>query len=324
MAKEKPFWDELEMMLNRLESESASTMGIERAARFYYLYQRTSSALARLDGLAAPPEFRRYLETLVARGYGEIHSAKESSSRFSPLEWFKNSFPRTFRRHIRQFRLAVAVTIAGAIFGAAVLLLAPEEKSSILPFSHLHGTPQERVAKEEAGAGSDRHLDSHKATFSGSLMTHNTRVSILCMASGITWGLGTLLLLFYNGVILGAVCLDYLNASQGLFLAGWLLPHGVIEIPAILIGGQAGFVLAGALISRESGLPLSSRVRQVWGDLATLAGGFAVMLVWAGIVESFFSQYHEPVLPYWVKIAFGMAELAMLVLFLGWSGRKGA
>jgi hypothetical protein len=46
------------------------------------------------------------------------------------------------------------------------------------------------------------------------------------------------------------------------------------------------------------------------------------MLVWAGIIEAFFSQYHEPVMPYQIKIAFGVFELMILVLFLGRAGRK--
>jgi hypothetical protein len=33
------------------------------------------------------------------------------------------------------------------------------------------------------------------------------------------------------------------------------------------------------------------------------------MLVWAGLVEAFFSQYHAPVLPYELKIGFGVLEL---------------
>jgi hypothetical protein len=48
----------------------------------------------------------------------------------------------------------------------------------------------------------------------------------------------------------------------------------------------------------------------------------ALLLVWAGLVEAFLSQYHEPVLPYPVKIAFGMVELILLILFLGRSGRS--
>jgi len=45
-----------------------------------------------------------------------------------------------------------------------------------------------------------------------------------------------------------------------------------------------------------------------------------VMLVWAGFIEAFLSQYHEPVIPYGVKIAFGFVELILLGLFLARSG----
>ena len=76
-----------------------------------------------------------------------------------------------------------------------------------------------------------------------------------------TWGIGTIIVLFYNGVILGAVAVDYIRAGQTKFLLGWLLPHGVIEIPAILIAGQAGLLLAAALIGRGNRDPLRKRLR---------------------------------------------------------------
>ena len=83
-------------------------------------------------------------------------------------------------------------------------------------------------------------------------MTHYKRMSILKMAQGITWGIGTIILLFYNGVILGAVAANYVIDWQTTFLSGWLLSHGVIEIPAVLIAGQTGLVLGSALIIRNS------------------------------------------------------------------------
>jgi uncharacterized membrane protein SpoIIM required for sporulation len=129
-------------------------------------------------------------------------------------------------------------------------------------------------------------------------------------------------MLFYNGVTLGAVAVDYVLAGETPFLLGWLMPHGVIEIPAILLAGQAGIVLAGALIGWGKPISLRMRLRKISKDLATLIFGVALMLVWAGIVEAFFSQYHEPVLPYSIKIAFGAFELIILALFLGRAGRK--
>ncbi|HLX69563.1 MAG TPA: stage II sporulation protein M, partial [Verrucomicrobiae bacterium] len=161
-----------------------------------------------------------------------------------------------------------------------------------------------------------------KTGFSAELMTHNTRVSIFTFALGMTWGVGTILMLFYNGVILGAVAVDYVRAGQTKFLLGWLMPHGVVEIPAILIAGQAGLVLALALIGWGKRTPLRKRLREVTADLTTLIFGVAVMLVWAGFIEAFLSQYHEPVIPYDFKIGFGLVELTLLWVFLSKSGKK--
>ena len=138
---------------------------------------------------------------------------------------------------------------------------------------------------------------------------------------GLTWGIGTIVLLFYNGVILGGICVDYLTSGQGVFLAGWLLPHGSIEIPAILLAGQGGFMLARAVIGWGQRVSFARRLRAILPDLATIVIGVAVMLVWAGIIESFLSQYHEPVVPYWAKILFGLVQLVLLTALLAFAGR---
>jgi hypothetical protein len=80
------------------------------------------------------------------------------------------------------------------------------------------------------------------------------------------------------GIALGAVALDYIHAGQTKFLLGWLLPHGAIEIPAILLAGQAGFILAGALIGWRQRLSLKARLRTVARDLVTLLAGLALWL----------------------------------------------
>jgi hypothetical protein len=83
-------------------------------------------------------------------------------------------------------------------------------------------------------------------------------------------------------------------------------------------------VLAGAVLGRDDGRPLGARLRAASGDVTTLAAGAALMLVWAGVVESYLSQYHEPAIPYALKIAFGVVEGALLVTYLGFVGRKAA
>src|SRR5262249_10964666 len=99
-------------------------------------------------------------------------------------------------------------------------------------------------------------------------------------------------------------------------------PHGAIEIPAILIAGQAGLMLAAALIGWGKRVPLRARLREISQDLVTLIFGVGLLLVWAGFFEAFLSQYHETVIPYIGRIAFGLVELVLLFLFLSRSGLK--
>ena len=320
ISEERPYWSELESELDRLEKRPELKLNLSSLERFHYLYQRTSGDLAKIKTFASEPNTRAFLESLVARAFGEIHETRKRPHRLAPLHWFFSTFPQTFRKHVRAFWICLAAMLVGSAFGGFVLLADPDVKDVLLPFAGLHGDPSERVAREE-NAKVDR-LAGAKTSFSSNLMTHNTKVAIFTLALGLTWGIGTLIMLFYNGVILGVVALDYVMAGETTFLLGWLLPHGAIEIPAIILAGQSGLVLAGALIGWGKPISLKMRLRRISADLTTLIFGVAVMLIWAGIVEAFFSQYHEPVLPYEVKIGFGIIEIALLVLFLARSGRR--
>jgi uncharacterized membrane protein SpoIIM required for sporulation len=227
-----------------------------------------------------------------------------------------------FRAHLWAFTVSLVLTTVGVIFGVVALAMDPASRRVLMPFAGLQQDPNQRVARERSVAGDP--LRGRKSQFAAQLMTHNTRVAAFTMSLGITGGAGTAIVLFSNGTMLGAVAYDYVRAGQSAFLAGWLLPHGSIEIPAILVAGQAGLVFAGALIGWGSRRTRRERLRDIGPDLVTLVGGTAVMLLWAGIVEGFFSQYHEPFLPYSLKIGFGCAELMGLTLFLWRAGGKDA
>ena len=318
VAAERKYWDELQSLLDRIENEPEARLPLAEIQRLHYLYERASAGLARLDTFSTDPALRGLLESLVARAYTEIHETRASGK----IRWKDTlfAFPRAFRRHLGAFRLSLAITLLGCAFGWFAIRMDSHAKAVLMPFPHLMGTPAERVKQEES-AKKDR-LSGAKASFSAELMTHNIQVTVMTLAMGMTWGVGTVLLLFYNGVILGAVAADYIGAGFGAFLTGWLLPHGSIEIPAILLGGQGGFMLASALIGWGGRTSRPERLRAIAPDLFAIVAGAAVMLVWAGMVESFISQYHKPVLPYELKIAFGACELVALIAFLGWAGRE--
>lgn len=322
IRSERSYWDELDGFLARVENDPSVRLTLPEVTRFHYLYQRCAADLTRIRSFAARTHASEWLEHLVARAYAELNDlpSRRRFSAASAWRWLSRTFPQTFRRRFPAFALSLTITVLSAGLGAAVLAVDSKAKPVLMPFPQLLESPADRVKREES-AKVDRLTGLHGA-FSAQLMTHNIQVSLGVLAMGMTWGIGTALLLFYNGVTLGAIALDYVRAGYISFLLGWLLPHGVVEIPAILISGQAGFLLANALIGWGDAIPRRSRLRAIAPDVLTLTGGAAVMLVWAGIVEAFLSQYHAPILPYGLKIGFGCLELALLILFLARGGRN--
>jgi uncharacterized membrane protein SpoIIM required for sporulation len=319
LTQEKPFWDELEAALDRLDASDGSRLGVGDAERLHYLYERVLADLSRLRTFSSERELRMHLEALAARAYGMIHDTRPVAVAVRPGRWIREVFPAAFARHIAAFRLSCAAMLVGCIAGVFALAVNPASRGELMPFRQLMQSPAERVAQEEkAGEG---HLRGRKTSGAAFYMTHNTRVALYTAAMGVTWGIGTILLLFSNGVMMGIVAADYVMAGKTTFLVAWLLPHGSVEIPAILIAAQAGLVLAGALLARRSRLPLRARLRAIRADFLTLLLGVALMLVWAGFVEAFLSQYHEPIIPYWFKIMLGAVELVLVCFYLTWAGR---
>lgn len=318
IEEERPYWHELEAGLAGLRK--GDRFDIAAVERLHYLYRRTSSDLMRMRTYAVENELQRYLEQLVAQVYAEMHGQRTRGRRFRPLYWLRVQVPRSVRARSGSGLFALVLMTLGMVLGAFLIQVQPSTKRIIIPFAHLHGDPADRVALEEsfAVAGSIE----GEATFAAELMENNTRLSLLIMAMGFTWGIGTAWLLFYNGMVIGAVAWDYLSAGQISFFLAWILPHGSVELPALVLAGQAGFLLGSALIGRGGGQQLQERFRGAGRDAAHIFGLVVLLLIWAGMVEAFLSQQHGNLVSYPLKIAFGSLQLAALIAYLWFSGKR--
>jgi uncharacterized membrane protein SpoIIM required for sporulation len=319
-AQARPRWQRLESLLGTLESRPDRRLDPAEAQQLQELYAEVAVDLNRVVHGTLASDLSQYLERLVGRAYAELYYAPpKRSDLWQPRRWLRifTAFPEAFRRQSRYFVLAVLITLLGCTLGGLAVHYDSAAIDVLLPANYLRN-PGERVHEEEQGV--ERHLNSaeNEAAFSAQLIKHNIQVALLAAALGVTFGVGTALLLFENGVLLGAVAVHYTQKGFGLFMTAWLLPHGVFEIPSILIAGQAGFYLARLLLRRSEDRNLRHSMRE-W---LILVAGLALMLVWAGIMEAFFSQHHAPVLPYWFKVAVAVAELVVLTMYLLFIGRK--
>ncbi len=94
------------------------------------------------------------------------------------------------------------------------------------------------------------------------LFTHNTMLGILTFGLGFMAGVPTLLLLGYQGVILGAFVALHYDRGFAMDFLGWVSIHGVTELGAIILCGAAGLLIA-TRCSFPGGIPGSTTSRSM-------------------------------------------------------------
>lgn len=313
----RPSWQELEELLRHLDAHGWRGLGLDRARRFAKLYRGASSDLIRARTATADPAVVDYLNDLVARGYAAVYGGQVARGR-AVLAFLWSEFPALVRAEARMVLLAAATLIGGGIIGATAVAIDPSNASLLLPPMHAEMSPTERVARDEAEGGARE--GGEAAAFSGFLFTHNMQVAFFAFALGITFGAGTLLLLFYNGLPVGALAAQYHLAGKGLFFWAWILPHGIPELTSVFIAGGAGLVMGRALVA-PGRLPRGAALVDAARRAVRLVLGVAPLLCTAGLIEGTISQMHAPVMPYAAKLVFAACVAVALAAYLALGGR---
>ena len=296
----RPRWEKLETTIQALERGRLSASELVGLTR---LYREATADLARLqtfqnqEGLE--DELVTYLNHLVARAYSQIY--RSSPPRMASLwRFLRTGFPAAFRKTLPWTLLALSVFALGLTYG---FITAISDSSFVALI-----VPSKLIQQVEGGEVWFDSILAAKPQTSSWIMTNNISVSFLAFAMGMTFGLGTLYLMAFNGLMVGTLAgLCYTN---GLSLPFWsfVLPHGVIELTAIFIAGGAGFLLGGALLF-PGDLPRKDALLQRGRQAGRLILGCVPLLVIAGIVEAFFSP-----IPVHAGFKFGMAGLLLALL----------
>jgi uncharacterized membrane protein SpoIIM required for sporulation len=314
-------WSQLERLLDRAQARGFGALAHQEARELATLYRQASSDLIEARSLVGSYEIEQYLNDLVARAYGQLYVRGRSSILVSVASFLWRGFPAAVRRHARYLAASAGIFFLGVLFAAVSMGLDPDAADYFVPEVFDQGShfrdPNLRVQHEEQ-ADSTSSLDE-QAAFSSMLFYNNVGVGFLAFGLGVGFGVMTCVLLFYNGVIMGAFATQYVSAGQSLFFFAWILPHGVPEIFAILLAGAAGLMLGRAVLapgrlSRRESLRVRGR------EAVQLVLGTIPLLIVAGVIEATISQMHEPVLPYALKLAFAgtlALLLASYVLFAG-------
>jgi len=146
------------------------------------------------------------------------------------------------------------------------------------------------------------------------IMTNNMMVAFVAFACGITAGILTLGLLFFNGILLGVIGVACWYYGMSLGLWSFVAPHGVLELPAIFIAGGAGLLVAKGMLFPGL-LPRRDSIARAGTEAVRLLVGTIPILIIAGTIEGFISPSGLPARWKFV-LAAAIATIFFLYLFL--------
>lgn len=281
-------WTELEELIARCERGGVRSLGAEKVARLPVLYRAALSSLGVARSSVLDQNLRDYLEALVARAYLVVYAPKRRLREVAAV-FVAHGFPDAVRSIARHVAAAAAMLLLGA--GIAWAMVAADTDHYYLFVDPAMASGRDPAASTELLR--ETLFDDGDAdgllTFATFLFTHNSSIAIMTYGLGFVFGLPVVLLLLYNGMMLGAMSALFHERGLAVEWWSWILPHGVTELLAIVLCGAAGLAIGERLVfpgrhSRLQALALAGR------RMGAVVAGAVLMLLLAGLIEGVFRQ----------------------------------
>ena len=319
VAKNAARWRDFATALTAAQRRGLRAMTPEEVSTLVSLYREVATDLARLRTASESEDQDAifYVSRLVGAGHNFLYRQRSLAMR-DVWRFLSVDVPREVRRSAL-YSLAAALLLFGPMaitFGTIVRH--PALISRLLPAGMI-----DRVVDgaHRDSLGDHTYIetkDFERPMLASRIISNNVQITYGAFAFGITAGLGTILLLIFNGMSIGAGFAIY--ANYGIFhqIGGFVIAHGVLELSAICIAGGGGFLLAAAILApgartRREALVINGR------RALRLLTATTLMLMAAGTIEGLISPRQD--IPVSVKI--GVAAATALLLAFWFSRGRG-
>ncbi len=279
-------WLRLEQLLARVAKSGLGSLERNELQELGLLYRTVSSDLSRARAMQLGHDMQLYLNNLVVKAHNQVYQRKINRGG-EVLDFFISGFPTLVRRYFVY------------VFAAFLIFWVPFFVSFSYARHDVHFGQMEWLAGKtlvpddlwpiiERGELWTDGSEKQSGLMSSMIYTNNIRVSLMAFAFGITFGIGSFVVLFLNGLQTGTL----MGVCDAHHLAGRLLMftsgHGVLELSAIFISGGAGLLLGKSLLFPGQ-LKRLDALRLVAKDAMGLAAGCVPILLIAGMIEGFIS-----------------------------------
>jgi len=285
----QPLWSELEEILQGLERSRFRRGGsVASRVRLPHLYRHVCNHYALAQRRRYSPTLVEQLHRLVLRAHQQLYT-RRGAWLWRLLIFIVADFPRTLRENLRYFLLSLSLFLLPAIVVGVLssvdeyLIYSIMGNDAVAEMESMYDPANKTIGREEG-----RDAESDFAMF-GYYIYNNIGIGFRSFALGILAGIGTVMTMIFNGLVLGSVAGHLTRIGYGVTFWPFVCGHGALELTAIVISGAAGLMLGHALLApgqyrRHDALKLRGRVA------LKLVMGAALMLLGAAFIEAFWSS----------------------------------
>lgn len=284
-------------------------LSIDELDELLRLYRLTTTDLALARREFPGDRITLLVNQLVARTYGYVY--RDVPSPVSQLRrFYGHDLPVAYRAAWPFLATAAALLFIPWIVAMVAIIVAPETAALMLPPG--------LIAEIKSGQTWLSISTNERPAMSSFIMTNNMEVSILALGGGIFAGLGTIYVLFENGLSLGATTGALIAYHLQGDLLAWIAPHSFLELSVVVAAGASGLMLGHAVI--WPGLrPRGDALADAAGRSVRLLLGLFPFLILAGLLEGFVSPSH---FAWQFKMVIGVATGIGLYSYLLLVGRS--
>ena len=302
IQRNDPTWRRLEQ-LSRRGARDVRRLDDAELDELVELYGRVSSQLSHARGQYGDPDLNARLSAVLGEARNVLYRRRGSALR-SVGRFFTETFPAAVWGSRRFVALSAVVFLVPALGMGIWLANSPVALDAAVP-----PELQELIATEEF----ESYYSSDAAqSFSSYVTINNIQVAFLAFALGVIPLVGTGAILVLNGLNVGVIAAVMHRAGEGAQFWGLILPHGLLEISAILVAGGAGLRVSWAIVAPGDRTRVAA-LRDEGLRAVVIVLGLALCFLVAGFIEGFVTPSAMPTA---LRIAVGAAALAVFVAYV--------